>query len=62
MKRPCPMCKKIIDDGLPYPEGSDPEMIKKSHKVCKYCLPDFNRYAAEQMKIITAMKLMKGEI
>lgn len=62
MKRPCPMCKKIVDDGLSCPPNTDPELMKKSHKVCKHCLPDFKRYAAEEMRKLAARKMLGGEI
>ena len=38
MKHPCPVCKRVWDDGRPYPPGADPARYLKSHKYCPQCI------------------------
>lgn len=59
MIRPCPICKKEVYDGLPCPPNSDPERMRKSHKICASCLPEYNLDVEAQMEEFRLCELSK---
>lgn len=56
MKRPCPGCGKMVDDGLKCPPGISSKKLSKSHKYCHKCVP---RLLAETEALIAKIKERK---